>query len=407
MKNPFKQQEQQEQKQETRSLTEKLMSILVPNYNTNRVTTPSVKDALSLSAVWRACREIGETTASVPITMIDSEKNEVEEHPLLDILLTAPNGYQTSFTLRETIAIHLALFGNAYLEIVRTVAGEIGSIYLLDPQRMSVALVNNQKVFTYKQTNSGTVVIPPDRVLHIAGMSTDGVIGENPIDTLQRSLSISINTELWVSDFLQHGDPFLGWLETTEDRGEMTEEEHNQLYDSLAKARQDNQYVLVLDGLRYVSRTFSPKDMQLVEQREFIVTEVARIFNIPATKIGDLTRGTYSNVSQENISFVRDTIEPLTKRIDAAFNTLLREEEFRLQHDVEPLLAGEFADKAETWTTIWESNGCTLNEYRAGIGLPEISNGDIFFNEVQEQAVAAETEQVDEALADDTGSAEQ
>ena len=374
--------------QETRSLAERLFKILVPNHQSTRVANPTYKDAISLSAVWKALHVIGETTASVPITLKRDEE-EVEEHPILTILNDRPNGIQTSFSLRESIAIHIALLGNSYLEIVLNMDGSLGSLYLLDPSRMKVTVVNNQKIFTYTQTNGGQQVFTKEQILHIPGMSLDGVSGLSAVDTLQRNLSISINTELWVSEFLENGDPFLGWFETTQDDANLTDEDKDDVMEKLAQAKSDKRFTLVLDGMTYKSRSFSPEEMQLVLQREFIVTEVARIFNIPATKIGDLTRGTFSNVEQENVSFVRDTIEPLTKRIDSAMNMLLMETEplegYKLQHDVEPLLAGEFKDKAETFTMLYEAGGITLNEYRKGIGYGEIENGDLLEGQFRQE----------------------
>ena len=62
----------------------------------------------------------------------------MHDHPLYYLLHDEPNPEMTSFVFRETLMSHLLIWGNAYAQIVRNGKGEVLSLYLLLPNKMSV-----------------------------------------------------------------------------------------------------------------------------------------------------------------------------------------------------------------------------------------------------------------------------
>ena len=62
------------------------------------------------------------------------------------------------------------------------------------------------------------------------------------------------------------------------------------------------------DGIELRSVGFSPEQMQLLELQQFCIEQIARIYSLPPVFIQDLSDGTYSNVEQQDLHFVKHTL---------------------------------------------------------------------------------------------------
>ena len=83
---------------------------------------------------------------SLPLHLYKSKsegKEKAKTHPLYSILHDEPNPEMTSFVFRETLMSHLLIWGNAYAQIIRNGKGEVLSLYLLLPNKMSVERDSN------------------------------------------------------------------------------------------------------------------------------------------------------------------------------------------------------------------------------------------------------------------------
>lgn len=78
---------------------------------------------------------------------------------------------------------HLLIWGNAYVQIIRDRSGNVISLYPLLPDKMSVHR-DSRGILYYKYqrqteenpniTETGTVVLPQEDVLHVRGLGFDG-----------------------------------------------------------------------------------------------------------------------------------------------------------------------------------------------------------------------------------------
>jgi Phage portal protein len=87
-----------------------------------------------------------------------------------------------------------------------------------------------------------------------------------------------------------------------------------------------------------------PDDAQFLETRRFQVEEIARFLNMPPHKLRDLSHATFSNIEEENLEWVVDTLRPWLVRWEQELNRkLIRPLERNLQfteHLVDGLLRG-------------------------------------------------------------------
>ena len=103
-----------------------------------RATTPPspAKASCRTPIVYRSVRMIAEAAASVPLLLYEGD-DEIEEHPLLD-LIARPNARSDRRRLpREPGTAILLVAGNAYVEAV-AVDGAVRELHALRPDRMKV-----------------------------------------------------------------------------------------------------------------------------------------------------------------------------------------------------------------------------------------------------------------------------
>ena len=67
---------------------------------------------------------------------------------------------------------------------------------------------------------------------------------------------------------------------------------------------------MLADGAEFEAFTFNSTDAQFLENRRFQIEELARIFNIPAPMVGDLSRAAWSNSGQKGREILSHTPEP-------------------------------------------------------------------------------------------------
>ena len=117
--------------------------------------------AMQTTAVYACVRILAESIAGLPLHLYEyrgNGKERVPQHPLYFLLHDAPNPEMTSFIFRETMMIHLLLWGNSYAQILRDGRGRVMGLYPLLPNRMSVGRdESGEIVYTYTPDRKSVV----------------------------------------------------------------------------------------------------------------------------------------------------------------------------------------------------------------------------------------------------------
>jgi HK97 family phage portal protein len=190
------------------------------------------RSAMQMTAVYACVRILSESVASLPLHVYlynDSgdpsragSKEKALMHPLYGILHDEPNPEMSAFSFRETLMIHLLLFGNGYAQIIRNGRGEVVALYPLMPDRMAVDRDSRGRLF-YEYTRSdsdvntlgkkSTVVLAPSDVLHIPGLGFDGLVGYSPIAMAKQAIGMGLACDEYGATFFQNGAQPGGVLE--------------------------------------------------------------------------------------------------------------------------------------------------------------------------------------------------
>ncbi len=327
-------------------------------------------NAVQLTAVYACIRVIAETVAALPLNLFrytDMGKERAEEHPLYALLHDEPNPEMSSMTWRETMMHHVLTAGNAYSQIVRDGGGRVLELYPLLPNKMRVERSQETRRlrYIYSSDRDGQIVLSPDNVLHIPGLGFDGIIGYSPIAMCRNSIGLAMAAEDYGSSFFESGARPTGILE------------HPGKLKDPVKVREawENTYgngkhrtAVLEEGMKYQQIAINPEEAQFLETRKFQVNEICRIFRVPPHMVADLEKSSFSNIEQQSLDFVQNTITPWLVRIEQSMmrQLLLTHEKksLTIKHNVNGLLRGDYSTRMSGYATGIANGWYTVNEIR-------------------------------------------
>ena len=183
------------------------------------------KSAMQIATVYACVRLLAESVAQLPLHLYRTDCGEGQEkatdHPLYKILYREPNPEMTSFSFWEAAMTHLLLWGNAYAQIVRDGKNGILGLYPLLPENVEIDRDGNGELYyiyhAYTDEVPGEknrdIILRREEMLHIPGLSFNGLVGFSPIAMMKNSLGTTMAVEKYGSAFFKNGAQPAGVLE--------------------------------------------------------------------------------------------------------------------------------------------------------------------------------------------------
>jgi len=327
--------------------------------------------ALGIPAVYACIRVLTEAIASLPLLTYErfdnGDKERARGFSLFRLLHDAPNPLMTSFELRELLVGHLCLRGNAYCYIERD-QGEVVALWPLHPDKVTVELQGRELVYKH-QSDGAEKIYPMQDILHIRGLGADGIIGYSPLTLLRDSFGYSKAVQEYSSSYFRNDASPGGILVSPSALSAQSLSDLRQAWETGHSGKRKHHRVAILDnGLEWKSIGVSPQDSQLIESQKFSVVEIARVFRVPLNLVMDYERSTYSNVTEQNRSFLTHTLQPWLTRIEQAMmKSLLTEsekEKFFIEHLTNGFLRSDTKTRYESYKIAIESGFMTVDEVR-------------------------------------------
>jgi len=369
-----------------------------------RVTADTAKQ---VTAVMACVRVLSEAIASLPLVLYrrlpNGGKERVVDHPIHDVVVMRPNGQQTGFEFREMLQSHLALRGNAYALIDWDYLGRPIRLWPLHPDRISVESEGGRVTgYQYADLNGQRKRYPVERILHLRGLSEDGVKGLSPVQYAARAIGVSLATDKFGEKFFANGARASGALKHP---GVLSDTAIQRLRRMLAEtiSGQNMLKPLVLEeGAEWQQLSINPDEAQFLETRKYQVADIARIFRIPPHMIGDLERATFSNITEQSIEFVQYSLLPWLRRWELRLNAIFLDNgrKYFLEFLVDGLLRGKPSERTEALAKQFMHGALTLNEWRAIENRNPVEGGDEHYVPAN-LARLGEGSQVPQAILDD------
>jgi HK97 family phage portal protein len=342
--------------------------------------------AMRLSAVYACINAISEDVAKLPLNVYqetDGGKQKMKGHPVYRMLHYQPNPHMTAMTFRQVLTSHCLSWGNAYAEIILDTNKRPAALMPLRPDRVMPMKESGDGLFYRVISDDGAFVdLWPHEVLHIPGLGYDGLVGYNVIQYAREALGHAAALEKHGAAYFGNGATPGGLLvhpnRLSPQARQNLQDFHNREHQGASKA---NKLTILEEGMQYTKVSIPPNESQFIESRAFSIPEICRWFRIQPHKIADLSRSTYSNIEQQSLDYVTDTLSGWLKRWEQAiwwklFTDDEKDDGFYAEHVVEGLLRGDINTRYNSYAVGRQWGFLSVNEIRQKENLNPIDGGD-------------------------------
>tara|TARA_Y100001973_G_scaffold106265_1_gene183053 strand:- start:1984 stop:3198 length:1215 start_codon:yes stop_codon:yes gene_type:complete len=336
--------------------------------------------ALGISTVFSAISLIADSIALLPIKTIryEGEKTIFTDKPKF---LQKPNISLdlTMFSLVHQTITSLAMHGNAFILIDKDRQGRPVQLTPIHPEKIKVEMVNGIKSY-FIQTSKNKEYdrkITRDNMLHFTWYSYPGnLIGVSPLRTNANTYGLALAMERHIAQFYGQGGTPSSVLETDRD---LTAEQAKTLKETwLGNHNKNRKPAVLTGGLKWRAISAAAGD-ELINARDQVVHEIARVFRIPAhlllSKDGS---NVYSNLESNGLAFIRHTLLPWIRRIEDGFSSLLPGKQF-VRLDTDEYARGDQLSRVRSFQVAVSTGIMTPNEARAKMELEPYEGGDKFY----------------------------
>ena len=338
---------------------------------TSSGVTITESTAMGIPAVYACVRVLTEAIASLPLITYERFPNGDRERArgfsLYGLLHDSPNPLMTSFELRELLVGHLCLRGNAYCFIERE-NGEVVALWPLHPDKVTVELSGRGLVYKHSPGGNEKIYQMQD-ILHIRGLGDDGIVGFSPLNLLRDAFGYAKAVGEYSANYFQNDASPGGILSSPNCLSQQAHDNLRAAWTAGHTGKGKHHRVAIMDSdLKWQSIGATPQDSQMIESAKFSVVEIARVFRVPLNLVMDYERSTYSNVTEQNRSFLIHTLQPWLTRIEQAMTkSLLTESEkdkYIIEHLTQGFLRADTKDRYEAYKIGIEAGFLTIDEVR-------------------------------------------
>lgn len=356
-----------------------LFRLLAGWMGTKSGASVSHKSALEVPAVLSCVRVISEGVAQVPFKVYRQVGDKImpaADHPLYRVLHRKPNGWMTSFELRETMTIHCVMTGDAYAFINR-VRGEVRELIPFPPGAVGCKQKDDYSLEYQITAPSGkTMTVPQEAVWHWRGPSWDAVSGLDVVKMAREAIGLAMSAEESQARMQKNGAAISG---TYSVEGTLNAEQYKAMRAWLEKefdgAANMGKTKLLDRNAKFHPQSMTGIDAQLLETRKHQIEEVCRAFRVMPIMAGYSDKAaTYASAEQMFLAHVVHTLSPWYERIEQSAEChLLTDKEvaegYFVKFNAAGLMRGSHKDRSEYFAKALGAGGSpawmTQDEVRA------------------------------------------
>ena len=363
-------------------------------FQLDSVLTPL--SAMRISAVYACVRLIAGAKAGLPIVFFKRNQGArewMDAHDLWWLFNVEPSSLCTAAVFWEYIEWSRQLRGDGFAYVDRDRGGSPVELIPLLPDDVSIERHPTQKNRLVYQIQVGDKrqVVDQDDILHFRNFGTDWRTGRS-LSTLQYGARDAVKM---ASAADKHSEAFFSRGTTSKvvlsypnklntEQKDIIREQFMTKYGGA-----DNNGVPLVMGEGGTASTISinARDAQLLESRQYQVTDIARAFGVPPFMVGALEKTTSwgAGVSERWQGFLNYTLSPhLVRDEQEIVRKLFFKKNVYVEFDRDALLRSDFAKRAQYYRqAIGGSQGpgwLTVNEVRRFDSMPPLDGGDVLFS---------------------------
>lgn len=319
------------------------------------VVTPNT--AMRVAAVYRCVSIISGAVATLPLDIIrrvdERTRENASDHPVARVISRKPNGWMKPAMFRRMMQAHLLLRGNAYAMIVRS-RGAVLGLVPLHPDRVECKQNDDLTLaYVYTRKDGRRVDLKQNEVLHLVGLTLDGVHGVSALTYARETIGLALSMEDHGATVFKNGARVSMVLKHPNKLGrEGIENLRSSLDDFRSGGEKEGKALILEEGMAADRLAMTAEDAQWIESRKFSRTDIAMFFGVPPHMIGDTEKSTSwgTGIEQQSIGFVTWTLEDhLTMWEEAITVDLLDDDRLRAKFNRSALVKGDIKARWEAY----------------------------------------------------------
>lgn len=365
---------------------------------TASMTVPSVagimvtpQTALTFSAFFGCIKVISEDLSSLPLLEFQAVPGGgctvLPYSPISQLFDWSPDGECPDLNWRESWLSHCLSWGNGYAEVTWSDDGQPLATTLIHPSVITPKRDQDTGRLYYELQTADSIVgprgrkmIPPWKILHLAGLGFNGLVGYSPVALQREAIGLGKAVEQYGASFFGNGAQPSGVVEFKRAMKAEALKNFREMWNLIHQGSAGAHKIALLEeGATWKSIGVPPEDAQFLATRAFQVLEMCRIFRIPPHKLQDFAAAHLNNVEAANEDYIISCLRPWARRVEKAINFRLigRDGYVRgryVKHDFRPLLLRTAKDEADFYQKMFQIGCYSIDEIKALRGENPIGN---------------------------------
>ena len=329
--------------------------------------------ALGISSVMASVSLLCDSVASLPLRAYKLEDGKRVPTELPELLLH-PDPVSNTFEFIHQLMASMTLHGNAYIHIDRDRFGTPIGLVPLHPYQMQVLPTGDQTGRTYLHLGNP---LDAESLIHLRWFTPpQSLVGVSPLIQSRNLIGLSMAMDRHLSQFYGEGATPSGVLSTDQ---KLTLDQARTIQGTWeATHRRHRRPAVLSDGMKFTPITASAADQQMIQTREQLIRDIARVYRVPAHLIGATgDNQTYQNVEQASINFLTHTVTPWIRRLETGLSALFPTG-VDVLFDFASLLRTDSLTRAKVNAAYITHGAMSPNEVRQTVGLEPYVGGDEF-----------------------------
>jgi len=336
-------------------------------------------NAIRITPVFAAIRLISDTVSTLPVDSFyraGSERRALRPKPAW-VDNPEPDQNVSRSDHYQMMLFSLLVHGESFTRKLFNQRGDVIALHILDPRRIKVR--RNEDGRIEYVVDNGKNVLTENEIVHITDLRLPGALhGTSRVEELKETLGIAKALEEYSAAFFGSGSSAAGVIEVP---GDVTAEQAQAIQDGWEKGhkglRKAHRPGVLSGGAKFNSTTISPDDSQLIEEQQFIVEQVARMFRIPVHMLQSTQQGamSYASVEESSRQFVTYTLLPIIQKIENAYSTMIVGDGF-LKFNVDGLLRSNLQDRYTAYSQAIQGGWLSINDIHRLEDLDRVDGGD-------------------------------
>ena len=344
--------------------------------------------AFTIAALHQGVAIISDAIASMNVYLYDYDEDgnirKLETDYRNYLLNNMANPYLTAFNLKKAMLKDIILHGNGYANVEKNTRGKISSLEYIPASFVIPGADNFGYYYDVTSIITGVTgeIKEPRRIDEfnmlnvVVNPVANSVKGKGILDYAKETLVIANQENTYVKNLFLNGLSAKAILNSKTPFKKETKEKLRQDLLNFYSGSQNAGKMLVLEGdIAVQSLALTPADINLIQNRNLTVTEIARFLNIPKHLLNlDRGQGTYSNITQERLQLIQSTLTPYVTNFQQALNNILltpaeKKSGYHFSFDANETLKLTPQEQADYLVKLLDSKIMTANEVRRKLNM--------------------------------------